>query len=587
MEVCSMRKLSWMLVALAAVPLQAQAADVENWDLGNPRVAVRFNAGLVRDMGVRLSPAGRPARDGYVAHEFGAEGRFMAAVANRNFESVSGGELRLTTGPALAFKGGSASLAGATLRPGSEPATFVVTAADGTALFYADHQHNTVDRAARRVRLFNLDLRVSDALAERLGWRAYSGLAVGVLEIDLAVNGMAKDTAVASTLGGCDDWGAPDNDVGLINMSNVSQMARDAGTGMVAIAPSATLKNVAQHAVPWYTKFTGSFPPYNNDQHPFLVWNMYRVANGAIQQLGASSMKHAFLTINSNCTCNPGNSHILGAGCEDVYGTGNNNDSGAMSPRSEVMAHKGIWARCGSVFDTNCDGSPNGVPGFSGAGDSRRLVVTDADLSVGGATYYFEAWYVVRDDVNILNTMGYRQVTPSFNGSVWTFGQGPFATGPAIDAWVNPGNPGANADSQRIRTEEGQLTLAVRATDVGNGRWRYDYALMNHDFDRRIRSLSIPLPAAVTVTNVSFHDVDRDAATDWTGNAVPGDAITWRVVQAGPRRTAAPLDWGLLDSFSFEVNAAPTAAQGTMATLGIAEAPAGFMRVSILGPALQ
>ena len=66
-----------------------------------------------------------------------------------------------------------------------------------------------------------------------------------------------------------------------------------------------------------------------------------------------------------------------------------------------------------------------------------------------------------------------------------------------------------------------------------------------------------------------------------------GGAITWRVDQAGPRRTVAPLDWGLMDSFSFEVNAAPTAVAGTMATMGITEAPAGFMRVSVLGPSLQ
>ena len=580
-----MRKLSWMLLSLVAVPLQAQetAQNVEHWDLSNPRVAVRFNAGLLRDLGVRMNPAGRPVRDGYAAHEFGAEGRFTAEVPNADFQTVDGGELRLTTGPTLAFKGGAATLQGATLRPGSEPATFVVTAADGASLFFADHQHNTVDRAARRVRLFNLDLKISDALAARLGSSALAGMAVGVLEIDLAVSGMAKD-AVPVVPAACDDWGLPDNDVGLLSLGSVSQQARDGVAGLVAIAPSATLKNVGTHAVPWYTKFTGNFPPYNNDQHPFLVWNMYRVAGGALQQIGASGMKHAFLTINSNCTCNPGNSHILGAGCEDVYGTGNNNDSNSISPRSEVTAHTGVWNRCGSFFDTNCDGSPNGVPGFSGAGDPRRLVVTDADLGVGGASYFFEAWYVVRDDVNIFNTMGYRQVTPSFSGSAWTFAMGGFVNGPAIDAWVNPANPGANADSQRIRTVEGQLTLAVRATDLGGGRWRDDYGLMNHTFDRRIRSLSVPLPIGATVTNMSFHDFDRDAATDWVPNAVPGDSITWRVSLSGPRRTVAPLDWGLLDSFSFEVDAAPTAVQGTIVTLGIAEAPAGFLRVPILGP---
>ena len=60
-----MRKLSWMLLALIAVPLQAQEAarDVEHWALSGPRVAVRFNAGLLQDMGVRMTPAGSDQRD--------------------------------------------------------------------------------------------------------------------------------------------------------------------------------------------------------------------------------------------------------------------------------------------------------------------------------------------------------------------------------------------------------------------------------------------------------------------------------------------------------------------------------------------
>ena len=49
-----MRKLALTLLALvAAVPLHAQ----ERWDLTSARVTVRFNAGLVRDLGIRLAPA--------------------------------------------------------------------------------------------------------------------------------------------------------------------------------------------------------------------------------------------------------------------------------------------------------------------------------------------------------------------------------------------------------------------------------------------------------------------------------------------------------------------------------------------------
>jgi len=39
------------------------------------------------------------------------------------------------------------------------------------------------------------------------------------------------------------------------------------------------------------------FPPHTNDQHPYLVWNFYRLADGRLEQIGVSGAKHAFLTI--------------------------------------------------------------------------------------------------------------------------------------------------------------------------------------------------------------------------------------------------------------------------------------------------
>jgi hypothetical protein len=576
-----MRKPVLGLLAFSAAPLFAQPA--QRWELTQPRMSVRFNVGLLRDAGLRLTgPPGRPSRDGYVDYGLGVSGHMVADAPGSIFRTVATGELRLTAAPGLAWRGGSAALLDARVAPGVEPDTFVITGTDGTPLFFADHQHHAVDRQARRLRLFNLDLRLSSWLAERAGEPRHTGLSVGVLEIEMAAG--IPQGAVEIAAGGCTspDWGAPDNDVGLIFMTQVQQVAR--GGGMVAISPSAVLKNVGITDVPWRGKFSFPGPPYNNDQHPYLVWNMYRLSGTEFQQIGASGLKHAFLTLNTNCGCPAGN--ILWVDCEDTYGVSTNNDSTTLSPRKEIVAHTGEWKRCGSIFDPNCDGVQDGVPPFNGAGDTRRLVVDEAELQAAGARYFFESWYVVRDDTNIYNGMGWREVTPVFNGTSWTFtlltGLVP---GPAIDAFVpntTPPNPGPNADSQRITTNEGHLTLAVRATDVGGGRWRYDYALMNHDFDRRIRAFTVPLPAGAVVSNATFHDGDRDTSTSWAATVSPGGGITFAPVSG---REKAPLDWGMLDNFGFEVNAAP--ANGIVVQLGIAEAPRGTIRVSLLGPSPQ
>jgi hypothetical protein len=513
-----MRKSLCALLALAAGPLFAQ--DVERWDLTDARVTVRLNPDLLGNMGVRISPAGPTDRAGYVSYEIGAQGALWATAPGSLFRTVVGGELELSGGPALRSKETLVSFAGASLRPGAVPSTYVIDAADGSPLFVADHQHFKTDREARTLRLYNLDLRLARGLARRLGHALLANTAVGQLEIEVAAN--IPLGSVERPDGACTspNWGLPDNDVALIDANGLQQFA-NAG-GIFAAAPSATLRNVGTTDVPWQEMFSPPAPPYNADQHPFLVWNMYRIVGGRLEQIGASGAKHAFLTINNNCTCSAGS--ILWAGptpaqgCEDTYGSGTNNDPSAIGPRTEVTAHTGIWQRCGSIFDPDCNGVPNQTPGFSGAADPRRMTVAATDVTnvSKGTQFYYDAWYVVRDDVNIFNTMQFQRVTPTLSGSTWSFpAAGSQVSGSVVDAWVNPTAPGPNADNKRVDTGEGHLTVGVRATNVSGSLWRYDYAVHNHDFDRRIKSFTAQVPIAATVSEMRFHDVDRNPATDW------------------------------------------------------------------------
>ena len=581
-----MRKSVWALLALAAAPLQAQVA--EQWELTNARVGVRLNAGLLSGLGVRVSPAAAVDGDGYASYRFGVEGSFVATATGGIFRTVSAGELRLSGGPAFQARVVTVSLEGASLRPGDEPSTFAIQAADGSPLFVADHQHVTIDRAARTARLYHLDLRLSQELAARLGHARLANVAIGQLEI----NAVAKIPfgSQERLFGACvtPNWGLPDNDVGLLSISPIQQVA--AGGGVVAISPSATLRNVGATEVPWISKFSPPAPPYSNDQHPFLVWGMYRLTDGRLEQIGASGLKHAFLTVNSNCDCAGG--AILWVGCEDTYGVGTNNSTNSLGPRTEVTAHTGVWQRCGSIFDPDCDNVQNTPPGFSGPADARRLTVLETDLSnvLNRTRFYFDAWYVVRDDTDIFNTMGYRRVVPSLSGTTWAIDPvTPLAAGSVVDAWVNPVAHGPNAENKRVDTGEGHLTVGVRVRNVsaggrgvGGSLWRYEYAVMNHDFDRRIKSFTMQVPLGATVSDMTFHDVDRDPATDWLRSTSPG----WLAWNAPTGVANAPQDWGLLYSFGFVTSSAPSAPGGATLRLGIEEAPGGELTIEILGPSI-
>jgi hypothetical protein len=493
------------------------------------------------------------------------------------------GELTFGRAPMLATRRGGIPLAGARLAPGAEAGTYTILGGDGQAIFVADHQHFAVDRKARTLRIFNVDVRLSKETAARIGQPRHEGLSVAVLELTAAAS--IPEGSEERPLGECTtpDWGMPHNDVSLINLSQVSQVAL--GGGYVAIAPSAVLKNVGLTEVPWISKFSPPQPPYNNDQHPYLAWNMYRLSNGRLEQIGMSGLKHAFLTLNTNCSCPSGS--ILWVGCEDTYGVSTNNSTGSLSPRAEINPFTGVWTRCGSIFDRNCDGVQDSVPPFTGASDPRRLAVREVELQVAGAQYFFDGWYVVRDDVDIFNTMAYRSVTPTFGGSSWSFGpMGPQIFGSVLDAWVSPTSPGANADTRRIKSNQGQMTLAVRATGVGGGRWRYEYALHNHDFAAMVGSIAIPIPAGSTVTNTSFHDVDNDGSTDWVAAvSVTGTELRFQPPKnvGLPARFGQP--WGTIYNFGFEVDAAPSApGQQTIVISGVNGRPAPVVPVSILGP---
>jgi hypothetical protein len=387
------------------------------------------------------------------------------------------------------------------------------------------------------------------------------------------------------------------------------------GNGEMVFAPNSTLRNnnnngtaVATVAndplgtssalytadIPWYEKFSSPRPPYNNDQHPFLIWNLYRFnADGSIDQIGRSGVKHAFLTLNTSCSENPGDSHILGRGCSDLYSTGNNDANNSLGPRSEIIPATNVWGRCGSVYDVNCDGVQN----QSGYGSyDQRLKVRESQISAvtnPGASFRFESWYLARQDINILNSMASRQATFTPNSTTWSVGlqspasAGNYRLGPAIDRWVDPAAPGANERSTMVTTPEGSVKVAVKAIDLGNGQWRYHYAVMNLDFARartegaepNLRVLSnlgfdyirIPVGTA-SVSDFAFSDGDTDASNNWIPELRDG-----RISFSAATRGNA-LNWGTMFRFSFTANQAPAtgsvflhiAADNTRETLPVA-----------------
>jgi hypothetical protein len=561
------------LALAAVVPAGARAAD-EPWTLKSAAGRLAFHPEISHALGIQVGANAPADKHGRTVTTFEASGRLELRAAGPRFKDIGSGELRLSSTGVLRLGSTDVPLDGITLQRGLEERTLSLVANDGRILFWADHMHFLVDRDRGQIRLFNLDLRLAPEAARALGDERYADMSVAVMELAGSVTIPAFQDEPD---GACTNpnWGLPDNDASMINVDEVEQVASEPATGRIAVAPSSTVGNVGATDVPWYEKFSGNFPPYNNDQHPFLVWNMYRLVNGVMEQIGISPLKHAFLTINFNCACSEG--HVLWVGCQDTYAVLNNDSVFDITPRNEVTAFSGVWKRCGSIFDPDCNGVEDSPPPRNGPMD-RRMAVATSDLGVPGAVYYMDSWYIVRDDTNIFN-QGWRTITPHVVGNTWLFTPlGNMNIGTVLDQWVNPGNPGPNAQSVPIVTSLGHLRLVMKAFDLGGGQWRYEYGLQNYDFDPRIKSFSVPLPPGVTVTNPGFHDPDQDAGNNWTATIGSG-AITW----TAPTDAAAQ-DYDSLFNFRFTVNASPTAAGGTVVKMKVQEAKIWTLSEAIVGP---
>lgn len=480
-----------------------------------------------------------------------------------NIEKVTGGQLLIDSNFSLSYGKKSINVQSFHMIPTAEPlnqsdiVTFNIMDQNNNHLFTVDSVHIEYDRNKKLLLMSNMDLFATPQLANLLNYPELEGQVVGQLhtyshliipeEADKQIEGSCTNHPV---------WPPNPNtpapygnvDVTLIDIGTVQWM-RDIGADRIVVAPSARLKNEGTADVPWHSKFSGTFPPYNNDQHPFLNWAMYREIDNRFEQIAYSGVKHAFLTINSNCTINCGDNHILWLGCEDVYGTGNNDSSNALGPRAEIEADAGFWESTCSFFDPGCTGSQTNS---SNGTDENRLVVYNNDLTdVNNTEIYMQAWYLIRDDVNIFNTMGYRTLSPVDNGNSWSMNPGTsFFQGPALNAYVPAGSIGPMQTINTIETREGQITVAVKVVDLGGGLYRYNYAIENYEFDPRFIAYQIPLNYSAVFDDPVFSDPDHDTGNNWQFNR---DTNVLNITGNAQNEQ----DWGMLFSFSFTTNSPP------------------------------
>ena len=314
----------------------------------------------------------------------------------------------------------------------------------------------------------------------------------------------------------------------------------------------------------WWCDETESY--CDNDQHPVIAQNIYRLKEGRFEQIGMSWLKHGFLSLNDpdpacgTCQPPPHGGDQLGVGCIDTYGSGLNGTR-PLGLRSEVNATTGQFPFPPTPVSTSTV-------------IDQRMIVAESDLDPAlnpGALYWIEGQYVAADDAenqNGLNNASYRAVTvsgASFNLSP----QGPTVREKsAISAWqaTDPYVETVDADVPSNPTQRFEVARKVTPGTP----WHYEYAIRNMNSDRSARSFTIQFPPGTTIENVGFRDVDHHsgepyATTDWDVTVdSPAGTVTWSTDLFSVDEFANALRWGTMFSFWLDANAPPVALGHTL-----------------------
>ena len=452
-------------------------------------------------------------------------------------------------------------------------------------------------------------LLISRDFANALARPADAGMAVGnisvgaamqPIEITQLVNGKIKAVSMPAPhvpLPGTQ----PGPDVIVGDLNGLQQFDSAVGT-TVGLAVGTDSCNRGTVDLDWF-----ALP--SND-HPVIPQNLYRMSGGGsnnerFEQIGQSSVKHAFTALTQNiCSlgCNGVGGTHLGSGCSDPYVASLNSGGPghSLGSRAWINPFTGFYPRGDSQTP------PNNHSGHAHNDVSHRIIVESSDLSTTqnpGATYFAEAQYVTPHEYqwclshpgecNMYNNASYRQYSVTGSNPPFSFSAVASTVRmlPAIKAWT-----GATVDQvEPDPGNDGIWFMGYKVTNPAAGVWHYEYALYNENLDRGIQFFSVPLGAGANISNVGFHGPPQHPAwaNDGTLNSqgysstpwnVTQDAssITWNTETFAQNQNANAIRWGTLYNFRFDADQPPNPIDATVGffkkgspmTVGI-QAPAG------------
>jgi hypothetical protein len=357
--------------------------------------------------------------------------------------------------------------------------------------------------------------------------------------------------ALAATLAACTGTALATPDIICGSLDGVNHYGSIGGVRAYSVGTTAC--NIGTSRANWID---------GTPDHPVIGVTMWKYDHETerLMQIGISHLKHSFASLQQD-ECQPcgggGDWSHLGAGCSDPYTASLNGSQGNLGPRTEVNPFTAQY-----VYP---------YTGINQTGNTtyKRIQVLQSDIQDSTASFYVEGVYTNKDDFAAgtnFNNASYKALNINQSSfSAFTTGQ-TFRETPAIYAWQ-----AHDADVVINEVEypgEGRMIVASKATDLGNGTWRYDYGVYNQNSDIAASSFTVPVNTATSAQG--FHDITyRDivdgnvSAVDWAPVEGPS-GITWNTQNESQNTWGNAIRWGTMYNFWFETDAAPMTGDTTI-----------------------
>lgn len=556
-------------VAPVAKAIGAQPAG--QYSIKEGTITFQFDADRLSSLGFSLIPVGglNASSDGtFVIFEVDPSNIPVAQFSESGFQGFSNGPL-MTCGAALLDRPGDRMVIGnfgvcGQIGGGFRIESTIEAGRDSLMLFELNDMLIEFDRRRSEL-ILQGELLLSSDWAEKLRLPQSAGTRMGDFLVQVLVERTpdrpeAPGTCVPPEQEAVSGSTAAGTGSDIV-VADLQSVIRYPSVGTIAaFAVGTTACNLGTARAEWIS---------HTNHHPVIAQNMYRLKDDRFEQIGMSWVKHGFFAV-SESFCGPctdvTSGAELGVGCSDPYSAQLNGVQSNMSPRSTVNAHTGYFP-----YPWSGPAAQNTV--------ERRVQVKWSDLDPTlnpNARYFIEGHYISPDDCRAGtqdNNASYRQVSIDNTApgvfAVVLSAQWPTRAGQAaIRAWKEM-DPDVFVSDARV-PGEGLFIVAAKVASLGNGYYRYSYAVQNLNSDRSARSFRVDLPEYALIQNPYFRDVTHHSGEPYSNlpwdQELTSSYLAWSTEAYSTNVNANALRFDSLFTFAFETNVEPH--QGKI-TLGL------------------